>query len=253
MSESPALHRPRRTEYERPSKPVPVSCTVLRVPGTVHRSRDLLILVEQAAELVPSSDAVRLARRVLGELAEGSGLAEHVVWPAAVVMLGVLDQYGCGMPLVGDEDAVEELAADGADEAFDDCVGPRARAGLWMVRMSVAVKTAPNAAVNLASRSSAYADRRIMPSPARSVLVNEGLLGQSRRHDPRSASLPPVGAWEERTRGCPAGSGLIIPQSTRHTHIYLKARELQQAGEKPQVTRSTRRQSGVSSRCVIPA
>lgn len=36
-------------------------------------------------------------------------------------------------------------------------------------------------------------------------------------------------------------------------NLYGKARELQQAGEKPQVTRSTRRQSGVSSRCVIPA
>jgi hypothetical protein len=40
-------------------------------------------------------------------------------------VLGVLDQYGCGMPLVDEEDAVEEFTADGADEAFGHSVGPR--------------------------------------------------------------------------------------------------------------------------------
>jgi hypothetical protein len=33
-------------------------------------------------------------------------------------MVLVLAKHGCGMPLVGDEDAVEELASDAADEAF---------------------------------------------------------------------------------------------------------------------------------------
>jgi hypothetical protein len=40
-------------------------------------------------------------------------------------MVLVLAKHGCGMPLVGDEDAVEELASDAADEAFGDGVGPR--------------------------------------------------------------------------------------------------------------------------------
>jgi hypothetical protein len=40
-------------------------------------------------------------------------------------MVLVLAKHGCGMPLVGDEDAVEELASDAADEAFGDRVGPR--------------------------------------------------------------------------------------------------------------------------------
>jgi hypothetical protein len=40
-------------------------------------------------------------------------------------MVLVLARHGCGMPLVGDEDAVEELASDAADEAFGDGVGPR--------------------------------------------------------------------------------------------------------------------------------
>ena len=47
------------------------------------------------------------------------------MWPVAVVVLGVLGQHGCGMPLVDDQDAVEELAPDAADEAFGDPVGPR--------------------------------------------------------------------------------------------------------------------------------
>ena len=44
--------------------------------------------------------------------------------PVAVVMLFVLAQHRCRVPLVGDEDAVEEFATDGADEALGDRVGP---------------------------------------------------------------------------------------------------------------------------------
>jgi hypothetical protein len=95
------------------------------VPETPHMSRDLLIFVEQSAEPVAPSDTFRVARSRLGEWPEGSGLAERAVWPVAVVVLGVRRQHGCGVSLVGDEDAVEELAADGADEAFGDRVGPR--------------------------------------------------------------------------------------------------------------------------------
>jgi hypothetical protein len=52
----------------------------------------------------------------------GSGLDKGAVWPMVVVVLGVLAQRNCGVPLVGDEESVEELAADGADEAFGDRV-----------------------------------------------------------------------------------------------------------------------------------
>ena len=45
--------------------------------------------------------------------------------PVAVVMLFVLAQHRCRVPLVDDQDAVEEFAPDGADEAFGDRVGPR--------------------------------------------------------------------------------------------------------------------------------
>src|SRR6185312_13351199 len=92
-------------------------------------SRDLLIFVEQSAEPVPPSDTVRIARSRLGEWPEGSGLAERAVWPVAVVVLGVRRQQGCGASLVDDEDAVEELAADGADEAFGNRVSPRRPVG----------------------------------------------------------------------------------------------------------------------------
>src|SRR6478609_87147 len=58
------------------------------------------------------------ARRCDGLLVESFHL--HMVkWRlVAHVVLGVLGQHGCGMPLVDDQDAVEELAPDAADEAF---------------------------------------------------------------------------------------------------------------------------------------
>jgi hypothetical protein len=40
-------------------------------------------------------------------------------------MAFVLAQHGGGVSLVDDEDAVEEFAADAADEAFGNRVGPR--------------------------------------------------------------------------------------------------------------------------------
>ena len=46
------------------------------------------------------------------------------MWPVAVVVLLVLVKYGGGVPLIDDQDAVEKLAPDAADETFSDCVGP---------------------------------------------------------------------------------------------------------------------------------
>ena len=47
------------------------------------------------------------------------------MWPTAVVVVLVLGDCGGGVPLVDDQGAVEEFAANAADEAFGDRVGPR--------------------------------------------------------------------------------------------------------------------------------
>ena len=51
-------------------------------------------------------------------------MAERAVWPVVVVVLRVLGQHGRGMPLVDGQGAVEEFAANAADEAFGDGIGP---------------------------------------------------------------------------------------------------------------------------------
>jgi hypothetical protein len=66
----------------------------------------------------------------------------------AVVVALVLAEHGGGVPLVDDQDAVQDFA-DAADEAFGDRVGPRRRTGVLMMRTPIAVNTASNAAVNL--------------------------------------------------------------------------------------------------------
>jgi hypothetical protein len=45
----------------------------------------------------------------------------------AVVVLGVLGQRGSGVPLIEDQGAVEEFAADPADEAFATRAGSASR------------------------------------------------------------------------------------------------------------------------------
>jgi hypothetical protein len=44
-----------------------------------------------------------------------------------VVMPQVLAKHCCGMPLVDDQDSIEQFTADGADEAFGDGVVPSRR------------------------------------------------------------------------------------------------------------------------------
>jgi hypothetical protein len=118
------------------------------VPEMPHTSCGLLILVERSTEPVAPLDGVRLARR----WSWGSGLAERAVWPTAVVVVLIPAGHRGGVPLI-DQDAVEEFAANGADETFGDRVGRGARTGVLIVRTSMAVKSALNAVVNLASRS----------------------------------------------------------------------------------------------------
>jgi hypothetical protein len=87
-------------------------------------SRDVLILVDEAAEAVASSDLGDLGWRAAGEWARGSSLAQGAVWPMIVVVAFELAECGCRVSLVGDQEAVEELAADRSDEALGDRVGP---------------------------------------------------------------------------------------------------------------------------------
>jgi hypothetical protein len=94
-------------------------------PESRLTSGDLLILVEQSAEPVAPLDGVCDACCPLGEWSEGSGLPEGAVWPVVVVVLGVMGQHGCGMPLVDDQEAVEEFAADCPDKAFGGRIRPR--------------------------------------------------------------------------------------------------------------------------------
>jgi hypothetical protein len=94
-------------------------------PKLGARHATVLILVEQSAESVAAPDVVDLGWCVVGEWSQGSGLAESAVRPVTVVVELVLAKYGRGMGLVDDQDVVEEFAADGADEAFGDGVGPR--------------------------------------------------------------------------------------------------------------------------------
>jgi hypothetical protein len=70
-----------------------------------------------------------------------------------VVVVLVLTKHGSRVALVDDQEAVEEFAAEGADEAFGDGVACGARTGVLMIWMSVAVNTVSKTAVNLASWS----------------------------------------------------------------------------------------------------
>lgn len=87
--------------------------------------RDLLILVNEPAEPVASSDPSDLSCGVVRKGSRGRGLAESTVRAVIVVMVRVLLKHGRSMPPVDDQEAVEELAAEGVDEAFGDRVRPR--------------------------------------------------------------------------------------------------------------------------------
>jgi hypothetical protein len=51
-------------------------------------------------------------------------LAERSVWPVRVVAVRVLAKSCSGVSLVDDQYAVEEFAADAANEVFGDGIGP---------------------------------------------------------------------------------------------------------------------------------
>jgi hypothetical protein len=83
------------------------------------------ILVEEAAEAVALVDLVDLDWCAMGERACRSSLPQCAVRPVIVVMALGLTKHGCGVASVEDQEAVEEFAADGPDEALGDRVRPR--------------------------------------------------------------------------------------------------------------------------------
>ena len=102
-------------------------CTRLWVPEILRTSCRLLIFVEEAAEAVVSLDLADLGRRAVGECPCGGCLRQAAVRTMIIVVALELAQHGSGVPLVDNQKTVEEFAADGADEAFRDCVGQRRR------------------------------------------------------------------------------------------------------------------------------
>jgi hypothetical protein len=64
-------------------------------------------------------------------------------------MMLVLTKHGRGLPLVDDQDAVEEFAAEAAGEAFGDRVGPRWPDRVRMILTSMALNTASKVAMNI--------------------------------------------------------------------------------------------------------
>jgi hypothetical protein len=95
------------------------------VPESWRTSGDLVILVEEPAETVAPSDLVDVDWRAVGERARGCSLIQGAVRPVTVVVALELAEHGCRVSLIDDQEAVEEFAADGADEALGDCVGSR--------------------------------------------------------------------------------------------------------------------------------
>src|SRR4051812_21529664 len=124
-----------------------------------------------------------------------------------VVVMLVLAEHGGGVALVDDQDAVEEFSTDRADEAFGDRVGPRCLPRRLMTLMSMAVKTASKATVNLASRSR-MRNRNRRPVSSRSMS----------RLCACWVSQAPVGCAVTPRMFLDAGG--VAAQGRRHVHGY---------------------------------
>ncbi|MDT7710339.1 MAG: hypothetical protein QOG20_5946 [Pseudonocardiales bacterium] len=99
------------------------------VPETRHMSCDVLVFVKESAEPVVSSDVagVGVGLAMFGERRKRSGLCQCAVRTMVVEVVLVLGRDRGHVVLVGDEDRVEEFAADAADESF----GGRVRSWGW--------------------------------------------------------------------------------------------------------------------------
>ena len=75
------------------------------------------------------------------------------MWPVGVVVIRVLTKDGPQMPVTGDQDPVQALAAGAAGPASAIAFARGACTGVRTVRTAMALNTAPDAVVNLVSRS----------------------------------------------------------------------------------------------------
>src|SRR5450631_633845 len=91
----------------------------------VVTSRDLRILVDQAAQPIASSDAYVVAGGCDVGSAGGWSLAGGAVRPVGVVVIGVFAEGVVEMPSAGDEDPVSALAPGTGDPPFADRVRGR--------------------------------------------------------------------------------------------------------------------------------
>jgi hypothetical protein len=91
----------------------------------VVTSRDLRILVDQAAQPIGSSDAYVVAGGCDVGSAVGWSLAEGPVRPVGVVVIGVFAEGVVEMLSAGDEDSVSALAPGTGDPPFADRVRAR--------------------------------------------------------------------------------------------------------------------------------
>lgn len=109
--------------------------------------------MDQAAEPIPAKDPHGCGRSGQTRVPARRSLPQRPVRPMQIVMIGILAKDQPQVSLAGDQHPVQALAAGAGDPAFRDRVRRGARTGVLMIRILVAVSTASNAAVNLASRS----------------------------------------------------------------------------------------------------
>jgi len=131
----------------------------------------------------------------------------------AVVVVRVLAENGGGMPLVDGQGAVEEFAANAADEAFGDGVGPRSP---YRRLDDLGVGHGEHGVEGRGELGVAIADQKPELAPG-VVEVHEqvaGLLGQPGagrvRGDAEDGTL-----WGSRTRAWRLTSGFNLPCRTR--------------------------------------
>jgi hypothetical protein len=87
--------------------------------------RDVGVFVEQPCEAVASADLEVVLGVWVGKRPQRRGLAEGAVRTVVVEVSLVFGEHRVRVPLVDDEDPVQQLAAEAADEPFGDGVGPR--------------------------------------------------------------------------------------------------------------------------------
>jgi hypothetical protein len=112
--------------------PVPLENRILALTWAFPSSGGSLVLVDQAAQDQSSADLAG-AKVGCGDARTGisarDALADALMGTGGVLVLLVLGRYGAQVGLVEDQDLVEELPAQGTDQALADRVHPRSTTG----------------------------------------------------------------------------------------------------------------------------